>query len=101
MNKPVYVRVWKDLDLEDIEKHLLIAGDPTGDCANCKDVGINIRDAKSCPKCNTQFKYIATRVGSTVVQAKRLKTKRPDLIAIEFLDFKNAKARSQAHKFME
>lgn len=101
MPKNAYIRVWKDMDLEDIQKHLLIAGDPTGDCANCKEVGLDIREAKTCPKCNTEFKYIATRLKGGSSQAKRLKTKRPDLTAIELSDFKDATARDDARRFME
>ena len=101
MKKTAYIRVWKDLDLDDIGRHLLIAGDPMGDCANCREVGIDISNAKSCPKCNTEFKYIATRVHSSALQAKRLKAKRPDLIAIELSDFKNVQARNEAQRFME
>lgn len=101
MGKQECIRVWKDMDLEDLKSHLLIAGDPQGDCANCREVGINISDAKLCPKCGTEFKYIATRLAGGPSQAKRLKTKRPDLIAIELSDFKKAQSRNEAQRFME
>ncbi|NQT23593.1 MAG: hypothetical protein HQ579_09195 [Candidatus Omnitrophica bacterium] len=94
------MRVWQDLDLAEVKKHLLICGDPSGDCANCREVGINIQNAKSCPTGKTEFKYMATRVTGSTSQAKRLKAKRPDLIAIDFSDFKDAKTRSEAHKFL-
>ena len=100
MSGNFYIRVWQYLDLFEVQKHLLICGDPTGNCANCREVGINIQDTKSCPACKTEFKYIATRVKGSTFQAKRLKAKRPDLIAIDFSDFKDAQARSEARKFL-
>lgn len=101
MDRAAYIRVWEKLELDYITKHLLIAGDPTGDCANCKEVGINIQAAKSCPKCNTLFKYVATRLQNNASQARKLKMKRQDLVAIDLLDYKEAYARQQAHRFMK
>jgi hypothetical protein len=101
MSKKVFVRIWQDMELDDIEKHLLIAGELTGDCSNCREVGIDIINARTCPKCNTEFKYIATRLGGGATQARRLKAKRNDLTFIEFLDFKEARARKDAQNFLE
>lgn len=101
MSKKGFIRVWQEMDFEEIGRYLLIAGDPTGDCANCKEVGIDISNAKTCPKCNTQFKYIATRLKSTSSQANRLKTKRPDLTIIELSDFKESQARDEARRFLK
>lgn len=98
MDRNAYIRVWRDMDLDDIQKHLLVAGDPTGDCANCREIGIDIVKAKACPKCGAEFKYIGTRIRDSVPQARRLKQKRPDLTVIEYSDFKNAQARNDARK---
>lgn len=100
MSKRAYIRIWQNLDLEEIQGHLLIAGDPKADCANCREIGIDVSN-KFCPKCKTEFKYIATRIQGGHVQAKRLKAKRPDLIIIELSDFKEAQARDQAREFMK
>jgi len=100
MNHETYIRVWQSLDLDDIKEHLLIAGDPTGDCANCKAIGIRISEAQVCPECGTPFRYIATRLANNPRQARMLKQKRGDLIAIELSDFKDATARKNARNFM-
>jgi len=100
MNDSIFIRVWQEEDLGHVQKHLLIAGDPTGDCSNCKEVGINIISAKECPHCKAEFKYIATRLTNNPSQAKKLKFKRPDLIAIDLSDYKEAVARQEAHRFM-
>ena len=98
--RKAYIRIWQNLDLDDVQKHLLIAGDISGDCANCKEIGLNFQTTKVCPKCKTEFKYIATRASKASREAKRLKSKRPDLIVIDFSDFKEAQSRDQARKFI-
>ncbi len=98
--KEVFIRVWQEIPLELIQKHTLIAGDPTGDCSNCRDIGLNITTTKKCPGCGIEFKYIATRLTNNPTQARRLRAKRPDLIAIDLSDYKEATARDNARNIM-
>ncbi|OGX17117.1 MAG: hypothetical protein A3K83_06880 [Omnitrophica WOR_2 bacterium RBG_13_44_8b] len=93
------VRVWQEIETEYIEKQLLVAGNTTGDCGNCREIGISL-EAKTCPKCGTLFKYMSTRTSNSVKEAKRLRSKRPDLILIDFSDFREAQARKKAHGFL-
>jgi hypothetical protein len=86
------IRVWKDIDVSDAEKHLLIVGEVTGDCSNCRELGINYASAKSCPKCKNEFKYIASRFH----EIKKIKERRPDLIFIDFEDYKKAAGKIKA-----
>lgn len=78
------VRVWKELDIKDVSGHLLIVGSLTADCSNCRELGINYVTSKSCPKCGVDFKYIASRNK----EVRKIREKRPDLIFIEFEDYK-------------
>ena len=91
--------MWQEADIKAIEPHLLVAGSTAGDCANCKEMGIPL-DSKSCPKCGCLFRYIGTRISSSIREAKRLRAKRPDLILIDFQDFKNVTARDKARGFL-
>ena len=100
MDNNILVRVWQEMDFLYLKDHLLIAGDPLGDCSKCKEVGINIAGSKNCPKCGTEFKYIATRLHNDPSQARKLRAKRADLIAIDLSDYKDALGRSQALKFL-
>jgi hypothetical protein len=86
------IRVWKEMDVSDIEKHLLIVGEVTGDCSSCRELGIEYSSAKLCPKCGNEFKYIATRFHET----RKIKQKRPDLIFIDFDDYKKAAGKIKA-----
>ena len=78
------IRVWKEIDIKDVSGHLLIVGMTSADCSNCRELGINYHTAISCPKCRTDFKYIASRSK----EVRRIKEKRPDLIFIDFEDYK-------------
>lgn len=89
-----FIRVWKEFDLGDISEHLLIVGDVTGDCSKCRALGIDYSDAKECPECGTHFKYIATRTGHT----PKIKQRRPDLIFIDFDDYRKATGKLKARK---
>ena len=87
-----FIRVWKNVSVEDVTEHLLIVGIATGDCSRCRQLGIDYVLSKTCPKCGTDFRYIASRSG----EIKKIKEKRPDLIFIDFGDYKNVTGRKKA-----
>ncbi|MDP2921928.1 MAG: hypothetical protein Q8O12_06165 [Candidatus Omnitrophota bacterium] len=89
------VRVWKEVDIADIAKSLLIIGLSTGDCSNCRELGIDYSSAKACPKCGAVFKYIASRSK----EIKKIKNKRPDLIFIDLEDYKKVSGSIKAKDF--
>ena len=59
------IRSAKVFDLDDVCQHLLVVGDLTGDCFNCKELGLDYAKIKSCPKCNMEFRYITSRKSSS------------------------------------
>ena len=88
-----YIRIWQTLDIREVESRLLISGDTVGDCANCRCLGIQY-DQKTCPQCKTEFKYLTSRrmeshPGESFRIVQRLKEKRPDLIFIDYTDYKH------------
>lgn len=89
-----FIRVWREFDIKDISGHLLVVGDVVGDCSKCRALGINYSEAKNCPQCGTLFKYIASRTK----EVKRIKNKRPDLIFIDFEDYKKAMGKIKARE---
>ena len=99
-----YLRVWQNFDVEGVKQHLLIAGDIMGDCASCREIGIKYAEAKTCPKCGTDFKYIAARqsTGSARTLAplvKRIRDRRPDLTFIDYGDYQSATGKQSARDF--
>ena len=99
-----FIRVWQACNVEEITKCLLIVGDVTADCANCRELGIDYAKVSACPKCGTQFHFIASRNtgrldanrGGTV---KRIKDRRPDLTLIDYEDYKEITGKQQARDF--
>ena len=102
----MYIRVWQSCNVEEISKCLLIVGDVSADCSNCRELGIEYSKAASCPKCNTKFHFITSRNagrldpgrGGTV---KRIKDRRPDLTFIDYEDFKEITGKQQAREFFK
>ena len=93
------IRVWKDLDVQEVKKHLLVWGQLNGDCANCKYVGIPL-EAKKCPSCGTEFKYLALRESNKHNYVERIKHKRQDLIFIDWKDFSYQILKQKAKEFL-
>lgn len=100
-----YIRVWQLDDIDFIKQHLVIIGDLTADCANCKHIGIDYQSQKTCPNCKTEFKYAASRSSSAAFDhgalAHKIKKNRPDLILIDFSDFKRAAEKTKAREFFK
>ena len=87
-----FIRIWEKLEIQEVEKKLLITGDTVGDCAQCRCLGISY-DQTTCPECKTQFKYVTSRraeqhPSESFRIVRRLKEKRPDLVFIDYADYK-------------
>lgn len=100
MNKS-FIRVWEEKDIKEIEPYLLIVGEIMGDCAKCKEVGLDYGTVKECPKCKTAFRYITSREATSskagrFTLIRRIHSKRPDLIFIDYDDYKAASGQSRA-----
>ena len=98
-----YIRVWQPCNAEEIGKHLLIVGDLTADCANCRELGIDYSNAKQCPNCASPFLFIAARGsgGLNKSAVRRIKDRRPDLTFIDYGDYKDIIGRRQARDFFK
>ena len=98
------LRTWQYYDIEEVVKHLLILGDVSGDCGACRELGIAYLEARECPKCKTNFKYVTSRrlethPGERFQIVGRLKEKRPELAFIDYEDYKRTIGRKKARDF--
>lgn len=103
MNKQV-IRVFREMDLDEIHKHLLIMGDLTGDCAPCRALGIDFYKAGVCPECGTPFKFLTSRrlenhPGERFQLVRRMGEKRPDLTFIDYGDYQKLMGQKKAREF--
>ena len=101
-----FLRIWNEFDIEEVQKRLLILGDVTGDCASCRELGIQYQQAKECPRCKTYFKYVTSRrleihSGERFQIVARLRERRPDLTFIDYEDYKRTLGRKKARDFFE
>ena len=99
-----YLRVWEERDLSEIGSHLLIMGDTLGDCAACRCLGIDL-SKKNCPQCKTEFRYLTSRriethSGEAFRIVRRSRQTRPDLLFIDYSDFKRLSDLAKGKSFL-
>ena len=95
-----FVRVWEELDLADIEKHLIVVGDLSAECFGCHKVGIDSK-ARACPDCSAIFKYIGFRRKVQISYLRKVRDERPRIVIIDFDDFKRSLAKRDARKLLD
>ncbi|WP_109021574.1 hypothetical protein [Leptospira kobayashii] len=98
-NKTKFVRVWRQLDVEEVKKQLLYIDDLYGTCGSCKKLGLNYLKDKKCPDCGSVFKYLATKLTQPAEVGKilsRIQKEGLDLTLIERADFERSSAQDAA-----
>ena len=99
-----YLRVFKTFDIAEVQKHLLIWGDISSDCAACRALGIDAYKATQCPECGTPFKYVTSRrldtnPGERFQLVRRMFDKRQDLLFIDYTDYSKTLGQKKARDF--
>lgn len=95
-----FIRVWQEFDLEDVEKHLIVAGDLSAECFRCHKIGLELR-AKACPECSAFFKYMGFRRKVRPEYLRQVKEELPRIILIDFDDFKKSLGNRDARKLLD
>ncbi|MDP8260223.1 MAG: hypothetical protein P9L96_04395 [Candidatus Gygaella obscura] len=97
-----FLRVWKELDLNDVKEHIAILGIKSAICQKCKN---NIADLSKgkCDSCNSQIKYITFR--QEIVEDPsffvKLKVWRKQFICVDYKDYNNMTARMKAEEIFK
>lgn len=79
----------------------MIIGDLLASCAKCSVLDLK-PDVKSCPNCQTEFKYIAfRRPEENIPKMLKMKEANPDLIFIDYADFKKITGTLKARNFFK
>lgn len=95
-----FVRVWKELELLDIEKHLIVVGELSAECFSCHKVGINSQSA-TCPNCGVGFKYMGFRRIVRPAYLAKVRQENPAIIFIDFEDFKKSLGKRDARNLLD
>lgn len=78
------IRIYQDVEIDQVKKHLMLIDDLYGSCANCKNLGLNFVQDRTCPQCNTTFEYLATRSPSET--GKILSRIRAEKLPLKLID---------------
>lgn len=94
------IRVWTEIDIEEIDKHLVIVDDIHGFCPGCKQTGIKYNEISKCPKCDRNFKYVTTRENPKSTSGQKILAKIrkniPNLTIIDYSDYKSVTDKNKA-----
>ena len=91
-----FFRIYKKFYLDEIKTHLLTYGALSGTCAHCKEMDLKL-DALSCPECKNDFKFIAFQnVRDHLPKMLKIAAERPNIIFIDYDDFKKVEGEEKA-----
>ncbi len=80
------VRIWQDVDLNEVREHLMIIEDLYGACGKCNQLGLNYTKDRRCTGCGVEFKYLATRLTDPGEVAKILKRIQSESLPLKLID---------------
>lgn len=93
------IRVWKELDVQDVEKHLIVVGELSSECFSCHKIGIEAK-TQICPACGCGFKYMGFRRKLEISYLRKMSEEFPHLVFIDFEDFKKAIGKGEARRIL-
>jgi len=93
-----YLRIWNEIDIKEIQDHIIIANDQYGYCPGCKKIGFKIDGIEECPQCGREFRYVtsADSAGGKSGVIKHIKKKLPDLIFVDYNDYEQQAGKKKA-----
>jgi len=95
-----FIRVWEEVNIQEIEKTLIVIGELSAECFSCHKIGIDSK-AHVCPACGTNFKYVGFRRRVEGSYLHRIKEEMPYAVFIDFDDFKKAVGKKEARKLLD
>jgi hypothetical protein len=94
------IRIYQDLEFNDVKEHLLEYGVLSGVCAKCKHMNVKLED-HACPECHTEFKYVAFQsVREHHAKMVKLHAQRPGIQFVDHQDFKRIEAETKARSIL-
>jgi uncharacterized protein with PIN domain len=93
-----YMRVWTEVDIDEVKEHIVMVDDKFGHCPNCKKIGIPLKDLHQCPDCSREFKYVTSkdaRSGKSEI-VMRTRKKLPHLTFVDYDDYEHVTGKKNA-----
>ncbi|HDP79869.1 MAG TPA: hypothetical protein ENN21_03395 [Spirochaetes bacterium] len=94
-----YMRTWTELDIKEVEEHIVVIDDKFGFCPGCREIGIGLENLSLCPKCGRELKYATSREarGAKAAEAvARARRKLPNLVFIDYDDYERLTSKKKA-----
>ncbi|MCX7680121.1 MAG: hypothetical protein N2316_13020 [Spirochaetes bacterium] len=89
------IRVWTEVDITDVQSHIVVIDEKFGFCPGCREIGIKIEGLQKCPKCSREFKYVTSRDKSPAM-VMRTKKKLPHLTFVDYDDYERVTGKKKA-----
>lgn len=101
MSQERLLRIYKKFYIDEVKAHLLTYGALAGACANCQEMDVKL-DSTHCPQCKTEFKYVAFQnVKDHLPKVNKIVQDRPNIVLIDYDDFKRMEAEQRAKSILE
>ena len=96
-----FIRVYQNLDVHKIKPHILIYGDLGGACGHCNAIDIKLESPR-CPSCQNDFKFVTFRnIKTHIPKVVRLLEQNPQMIIVDFEDYKQSEGANKAKEFFK
>ena len=98
-----YIRVWNEVDIHEIQEHIIMVDDMFGHCPKCKKIGIELKELKNCPSCGMVFKYVTSKEakGGRSEIVTRIRKKLPALTFIDYDDYEHLTGKEKAENLFK
>ena len=94
-----HMRVWTEVNLQEVEDHIIIVDDKFGFCPGCREIGIKIEGVTACPKCGRALKYVTARESKGprgFEMVGRVRRKLPHLTFVDYDDYERLTGKKKA-----
>jgi hypothetical protein len=98
-----YIRIWNEVDIHEIQEHIIMVDDMLGFCPKCKKIGIDLKELKKCPACATEFKYVTSKEakGGRGDIVMRIRKKLPHLTFVDYDDYDRQTGKEKAESLFK
>ncbi len=95
------IRIYKNLDIDEIKHNILLYGDLSGQCGKCGKLGVKL-DAVKCPDCQTEFNFIAFKnIKDHMPKIQQLLVERAYVTFVDHDDYKRISGAVKAEGFFK
>jgi predicted amidophosphoribosyltransferase len=94
-----HIRIWSEVDLAEIQNHIITVDDKFGFCPGCREMGIKLEGLKACPKCGREFKYVTahdSKGPKGFEMVGRIRKKLPHLAFVDYDDYERISGKKKA-----